>query len=149
MSTYGHSLYRPIKIADITYLGFQIEPHESGRLCIKIHKDKLTEQLEWWKAFNDYMDFRNDEYEWYYLFLDNKITHRNQECVWSFARYNVNYPALEFLLEGLHKLGYKLKVEGERYNYQDAIVRRKVQTEIMRKKILEKHNQNNLVESEN
>lgn len=140
MSTYGHSLYRPIKISDITSLGFEIDPHESGELCIKIHKDKLTEQLEWSKIFNSVFDFKHEEYEWYYLFLDGVVNHRSNECVWGFTRYNVNTPALDYLLVGLHKLGYKLKVEGERYNYEN---------ELWRKEVLKKHQAKSLAQLKN
>ena len=139
MSTSGHSLYRPIKISDITSLGFEIQPHETGELCIKIHKDKLTEELEYEKLFNDVFDFQKEEdYEWYYLFLDGEVNHRSNQCVWSFTRYNVNSPALEYLLVGLHKLGYKLKIEGEKYDYEK---------DLWRKTIMKKHQEKILVES--
>lgn len=130
MSTSGHSLYRPIKVSDILSLGFEIhESPESDRFCIKISKDKIQDQIEYGKWFWEKMGFSDREgevYDYYYLYLDARVNRNSHDCVWSFTRYNVNSPALEYFLEGLHLKGYKLKVEGERYDYDKEIWRRNI-----------------------
>jgi hypothetical protein len=141
MSTSGHSLYRPIKVSDILSLGFEIhESVESDRFCIKISKDKVQDQIEYNEWFWEKMGFNETEvYDYYYLYLDARVNKNSHDCVWSFTRYNVNSPALDYFLEGLHLKGYKLKVEGERYDYEK---------ELWRKSISKKSNENNLVVSE-
>ena len=141
MSTSGHSLYRPIKVSDILSLGFEIhESVESDRFCIKISKDKVQDQIEYNEWFWEKMGFNETEvYDYYYLYLDARVNKNSHDCVWSFTRYNVNSPALDYFLEGLHLKGYKLKVEGERYDYEK---------ELWRKSISKKSNENNLAVSE-
>jgi hypothetical protein len=135
MSTSGHSLYRPIKVSDIISLGFEIhdkkiesvtingEPQSeqyTERITIKIHKDKIQKHLKHQDNWNKVMGFTNEEeYEYYFLHLHAIVTRKSNECFWSFTRYNVNTPALNHFLEGLCGMGYKLNLEGQRFNYSD------------------------------
>jgi hypothetical protein len=119
MSTSGHSMYRPIKVSDILSLGFEKHENEQGRFAIKIHKDKIEKHIQQDRAYDILMNFNTEkEYEYYYLYLDGQVNHRGHDCIWSFTRYNVNSPALNYFLEGICGMGYKLKVEGERFYYE-------------------------------
>jgi hypothetical protein len=115
MSTHTNSLYRPIKIKDILDLGFEFHTET----CIKIHQDKLTKHIEYEQAFNSLFGFNERiKEDYYYLHIYEIVNHRNNDCVWGFTRYGSNGAAFNCLVEGLHNLGYKLKIEGERYHHE-------------------------------
>jgi hypothetical protein len=120
MSTSGHSMYRPIKVSDILSLGFEKHENEEGKFIIKIHKDKIEKHIRHDRAFDTAWELEGEikEYDYYYLHLYAEVTHRGHQCVWSFTRYNVNTPALNYFLEGICGMGYKMKVEGERFYYE-------------------------------
>ena len=123
MSTTTNTLYRPIKVQDIKDCGFEIED-----TCIKIHKDKIQEQI---KSHNILMaiwgfkqgtdlcqDQDSNEYYYLHIFSVQPNERTGVESTWGFTRYGGNSPAADYLIESLHKLGYKMKVEGQRYCYE-------------------------------
>ena len=130
MSTYTQSLYRPIKVTDILNLGFEFDNESDS--CIKIHIDRLTSQIEYDKAwrvmFGLKLEEDNDEY--FYLHTNEIISHRGHDCIWSFNRYGMNGPALDYLLQSLSEIGYKFRIEGERYNYESDMI---VKNELMKR----------------
>lgn len=143
MSTSGHSLYRPIKISDILSLGFEIHETknsvEHNRICVRISKDKIQEYVDWSDTYYESIVLDKPEiHDYYYLYLDGFVNRKSHDCIWSFTRYNVNSPALNYFLESLSLLGYKMNVEGERYNYE---------LEMIRKEFMKKYSKN-LVETE-
>jgi len=131
MSTYACSLYRPVKKSDLLDLGFEILfNEEAGRNYMRIKSEKLGYLAEWDKLSNNVMGRDSSVPDYYYLYLGAWINRKGGDAMWHFERYNTNYPALDYLLEGLHNKGYKLQVEGERYNnhYNERL-----------KEIVEKH----------
>jgi hypothetical protein len=132
MSTNGHSLYRPIKLQDIYSLGFEEDKNnedvDDTSMCIKIHKDKIQEHIEHNQRYFTIFGFSNSDRksEYYYLWLYGKVEHKSNISYWSFTRYGDNDAVMDYFLESIHLLGYKLKVEGERFNYDREIERREL-----------------------
>jgi|LakMenE01Jun11ns_1017448.scaffolds.fasta_scaffold9511360_2 hypothetical protein len=117
MSTVTETLYRPIKIQDIKDLGFEFDGDSES--CIKIHKDKIQEQINDHKMAMGAWGYpvSTDGGDFYYLHIFSVVDRKGQDSTWGFTRYGGNTPAANYLIESLHKLGYKMKVEGCRYNY--------------------------------
>jgi hypothetical protein len=158
MSTSGHSLYRPIKISDVISLGFEIhdrkiesksingEPQSEQytySIVIKIHKDKIQKHIQHnrdWKSVMEFMIEEEEDHEYYFLHLFAIVTRKSNECFWSFTRYNINSPALNHFLEGICGMGYKVKIEGERFYYKDHEEFMNKTKEHLKKKLVESNN---------
>ena len=118
MSTTTNTLYRPIKIQDIKDLGFQFDGDSES--CIKIHKDKIQEQVDNHRIMMGAFGYpvSTDDGDFYYLHIFSVVDRKGQDSTWGFTRYGGNTPAADYLIESLHKLGYKIQVEGQRYCYE-------------------------------
>jgi hypothetical protein len=129
MSTFVETLYRPIKIKDITNSGFELITNSDDRPCFRIKasdikefiiKDKIRMGLlsSMFKLSDSYslQDDNFDPNAYYYLFPGTIFDRKSNDCTWCVVRYGGNTPALEYLVKYLAKLGYKMKCEGERFN---------------------------------
>jgi hypothetical protein len=127
MSTFVETLYRPIKIKDITNAGFELTTNSDDVTCFRIKasdikefviKDKIQNfilsKVMNYKYSLDDDKFNPDSY--YYLFPGTIFDRKSQDCTWSITRFAGNNPALQYLVKHLAKLGYKMKCDGQRFN---------------------------------
>jgi hypothetical protein len=141
MSTFVETLYRPIKIKDITNAGFELTTNSDDVPCFRIKasdikefiiKDKIQNSI-FSKLMNLSSDIslEDDNFDpnsYYYLFPGTIFDRKSQDCTWSIKRYGGNTPALQYLVKYLAKLGYKMKCEGQRFDpLQLSVIDEKVE----------------------
>jgi hypothetical protein len=129
MSTFVETLYRPIKIKDITDAGFELTTNSDDVPCFRIKasdikefiiKDKIQNFI-FSKLMNlssdiSLEDDKFDPNDYYYLFPGTIFDRKSNDCTWCVVRYGGNTPALQYLVKYLAKLGYKMKCEGQRFD---------------------------------
>jgi hypothetical protein len=116
MSTFIETLYRPIKIEDMTNLGFELI-NDNDRIYFSIKASDIKEYVIKDKLMISKLlgeDTSFDPNQYYYLHPGEIFDRKSKESTWYITKYGGNTPALQYLVNNLAKLGYKMKCDGVR-----------------------------------